>query len=148
MKKRIAILACVGVALLGAVCLLLARRRSFPMWEKAGEIQANSSASLTFLELKRDGEYDCVVANLRNDGEYDLSYNYWTRVDYLEDGDWYTVYDARGAGGPSVDQGISPHSEFDVKYQLPKGLLDTPGKYRIFANDYDGQAVWCEIDRE
>lgn len=148
MKKRIAVLACVGVVLLGAVCFLLARRRSFPEWEKAEEIQANSNASLTFLELKRDKEYDYVVANLRNDGEYVLSYYAYfsARVDYLKDGNWYTVYCS--TSGPSVDMGINPHQEFDVTYQLPRGLLDTPGKYRIFANHYDGQAVWCEIDRE
>lgn len=148
MKKRILIFLGAGAALLGAVFLALTLRRPFPMWEKAGEMQANSSVSLTFLELKRDGEYDYVITNFRNNGEHELSYySYWTRVDYLEDGDWYTVYDARGTG-PSVDFVINSHQEFDVTYRFPRGLLDTPGKYRIFANDYKGQAVWCEIDRE
>ncbi len=148
MKKRIAILICAGIVLLGAVCLLLARRRSFPMWEKAEEMQANSSASLTFVELTHDEKYDHLVANLRNDGDHELHYvsGLSARVDYLENGDWYTVYYSES--GPSIDMAINPHCEFDVTYLLPKGLLDTPGKYRIFANDYKEHAVWCEIDRE
>lgn len=141
MKKRIAILLVAGAALLGMVCFLLARRRPFPMWERAEEKRTNDDVSVSFVALTQDGEYDHITVTLQSEQDeyFYVGNRYEFSVEYLQAGVWYTVYE-RG-GGPSVDIECAPHIAHTCSYAVPSGLLDTPGTYRIYLDSVG----YCEI---
>lgn len=139
MKVFLALL-CVGVIILGAFAFL-AGRRKFPMWEMAEEKWVDSGVVLTFLEIKQEKEYDVIFINLRNEGEWEASYGICPCLEYLEKGVWYTVYEP---GGPLVDILLPTQEEAIYRCRVPSGLLDAPGRYRVYV---DGIG-YCEIPKE
>lgn len=139
MKVFLALL-CVGVIILGAFAFL-AGRRKFPMWEMAEEKWVDSGVVLTFLEIKQEKEYDVIFINMRNEGKWEASYGLCPSLEYLKEGVWYTVYQS---GGPFVSGLLSPQEETTYRCWVPSGLLDSPGRYRVYV---DGVG-YCEIPKE
>lgn len=144
-RKDIGLL-CAGLALaFGMILLFLPiMHKSFPMWEKAQERTVTSNVLMAFVELDRKEDEDIIVVNLKNEGDKLCTTDPPYSIDYEKNGVWYTVCKISCVPGPSASHGISPNGTCNIRIPVPKGLLDTPGKYRVCLDDVG----FCDIESD
>lgn len=138
------LLAAAGFLTVAAVIVGLSRLlpNRFPVWEPVRSQRVNEAVTLECRSVEYglpagDLLADLPDISLENTGDREISYGLGFELQYLHDGQWYTVYrtDAVPAMALTLGPGCASRAALGQWYAIPTGLLSLDGPYRLYLND-------------
>lgn len=120
-------------------------QNEFPIWEKATDEETVEGVQINFLGMNvltfsDDTEKDALVITLENTTTKQISYGEYYWVDYLSDGQWYTIY--RPESAKAIGVILAPGEKRECVYDIPHGGLKKSGQYRMYLENLG----YCQID--